>query len=211
MPLIIDESEKALIRTAFETTSAPWKDKSLEDLKRKIKDYYLSLKTPARCSYCQRSLNAEFRMVIDIEHILPKEQFPKYMFEPFNLNISCKRCNMNIKGRDISFIDSTNPIDIGSNEACQSSTYKLIHPNFDEFFNHIQRISKEYDQNTLVKYSVVKNSSKGHYTYDYFKLKEFEINSLNVIQGLRNRILPKPNAIKASLKTRIDKFLKTKI
>lgn len=136
-----------------------------------------------RCCYCSRLFVGEFRMVVDIEHILPQSQFGSERFVPNNLNIACKRCNMEIKKADLSFI-----VDIPAmgTDYYNSIHYKIIHPNLDVYNNHLVRKELRTNNIALVKYSWA-NNDKGLFTYQYFKLNELEIDTLNSAQGLPRR------------------------
>lgn len=169
-----------LIRAAKNEGVKIWENDKIKPIKDKIKKYFRAKRD--QCCYCQREFGGEFPMVIDIEHILPKSDndFKIYMFHLHNLNISCKRCNMRIKGVDISFISSREEI---ISNPFVSRKYKFIHPNLDNYKTHINRIIQINDNIKLIKYNVLTND-KGQYTYDYFKLKELEINQINEAQGV---------------------------
>lgn len=62
--------------------------------------------------------------------------------------------------------------------------YKFIHPNLDVYKKHIMRINVEVGDLAFTKYNVIKNSEKGNYTYNFFKLYEFEIQNFDLAQGL---------------------------
>ncbi|GAQ15691.1 hypothetical protein MODO_3391 [Myroides odoratimimus] len=158
-----------------------WSSTQLLAIKRKIKDYYLRIGT-SRCCYCKRNLLAEFNMVIDIEHILPKEAFPQYMFTIENLNVSCKKCNMKIKGSNMDFIVNVNTITANFR---LSNQYYFIHPNFDDYFSNMKYYVKIKNDKTFTKYKPI--TPKGKYSYDYFKLNEFEVNDFNSLQGIKDQ------------------------
>ncbi|RYZ68078.1 MAG: hypothetical protein EOP09_10010 [Proteobacteria bacterium] len=65
----------------------------------------------------------------------------------------------------------------------ESSNYRLIHPNFDLYKDHIAVSMIQSDDITIVKYSRKEGSQKGAYTYDYFNLSELEIGSFDQSQG----------------------------
>ncbi|ADQ80433.1 hypothetical protein Palpr_2297 [Paludibacter propionicigenes WB4] len=169
-----------LIRVVKDEGGKIWENEKIKPVKDKIKRYFRNRRN--QCCYCRREFVGEFSMVIDIEHILPKSDidFRKYMFHPYNLNISCKRCNMEIKGANISFITSRE--DILSNPF-ESKKYKFIHPNLDDYKTHINLIVQINDDIKLIKYNVLTNG-KGQYTYDYFELKNLEIDQVNEAQGI---------------------------
>lgn len=89
-----DDDTKAI--AAANAQAHPWENSCVADLRRRLKLHCLAL-TDEHCCYCQRNLRAEFQMVIDVEHVLPKSVYKELTFELVNLSASCKRCNMQIK------------------------------------------------------------------------------------------------------------------
>jgi hypothetical protein len=175
----IDIIEEAILLAA-KNGEKVWDQEILGPIKSKIKGFSLCL-LEDRCCYCCKNFYGEFNMVMDIEHILPKSKYGQFELSPFNLSLACKRCNMNIKGEDDSFlidrlIAHQNPED-GSN-------YLFIHPNMDDYFEHLQYDVEVRNARKMIKYTVINDSLKGRYTYDYFELMNLEINSLNKAQGL---------------------------
>jgi hypothetical protein len=158
---------------------------NLVTLKYKIKNFGL-IKTEDRCCYCGRNIHGEFRMIIDIEHILPKSIFPKYMFKGKNLSASCKRCNMNIKKSKIDFLNVAFSKQTGT--LLRSRYYKIVHPNLDKYDSHLLLISGQVGRKVMLKYSVVNESDKGAFTYDYFKLDLLEKNNFDIAQGNQERL-----------------------
>ncbi len=175
--MTFSEEELLLIKKAKEEGGDIWNNEQLSFLKSKIKKFYRDLRES--CCYCRRDLQDEFNMVIDIEHVLPKSKYAEYMFELGNLNISCKRCNMRIKGEKDDFIFDKTTI---KNDYSLSSQYLFIHPNFDSYTDNMKVIRFVYDDKKLTKY--LPNTIKGKYTYDYFQLYKLEVNSLNIAQGI---------------------------
>ena len=57
------------------------------------------------------------------------------MFTDFNLNIACKRCNMNIKVVKTYFVTDLNAVKANPQDRL---LYKMIHPNFDDYFAHLK-------------------------------------------------------------------------
>lgn len=160
-----------------------WDEPDLKYLRDKIKDYFLSLPL-ASCSYCSRSLVGEFKMVIDTEHILPKSKYPDLTYDIQNLNISCRRCNMNYKKSKTDFIVNE-PL---TSNFFESEHYKFIHPNLDIYSEHLNLIIFQFSSLKYIKYIRVNSSTKGIYTYDYFKLKFLEIKHIDNAQGLQSTI-----------------------
>lgn len=181
MALVFEQVDLDNIEAARAAGGNVWENDILKDVKVKIKNHFLAVSFP-KCCYCSRSVVGEFRMVIDIEHILPKSSYATLMFNVQNLNISCKRCNMEIKRNKVDFIVDS---DVMGVDYFNSAHYKLVHPNLDRYSEHIEVKSFRIGEVIFNKY-VVHTESKGQYTYDYFALSELEIDNLNQAQGLES-------------------------
>ncbi|PHR63350.1 MAG: HNH endonuclease [Idiomarina sp.] len=180
------DAEKIAMQEASGRGHAAWdRNPDLATLKAKIKSFSL-IKTGNRCCYCGRNIHGEFGMVIDIEHILPKSIYPKYMFRGCNLSVSCKRCNMNIKRSKTDFLSGDGTKKTG--KLFRSKLYKFIHPNLDKYDSHLLLISSQVGRKVMLKYMVVDESRKGAYTYRYFKLERLEKNNFDMAQGGRGRL-----------------------
>ena len=178
MALVFDPTDYADINTANAAGGQIWKNTCLDRLKQKIKDDFI-LNDTSQCCYCARLFRGEFRMVIDIEHILPQSIFSTERFTITNLNVACKRCNMEIKKADTSFVVSIPNMGVNY---YQSQHYKIIHPNLDIYTNHIVLKTVRNGDAIFIKY-VKKDNQKGKYTYDYFRLYELELDTINRAQG----------------------------
>ena len=147
MPLIFDQTDFDDMQIAIDAGGRIWYNPVLDRLKRKIKDYYISNDT-SQCCYCSRLFKGEFRMVIDIEHVLPQRHFGSERFVVENLNVACKRCNMEIKNDDLTFLENT--LVIG--DYYNSTHYKIIHPNLDNYSNHLELLTIRKGNSIFNKY-----------------------------------------------------------
>ncbi|MGB3899754.1 MAG: hypothetical protein WA973_14515 [Mesorhizobium sp.] len=178
-------AEKAAIVAAMKTPK-PWDWKpggaqgdAIVSVKRKILDLHMA-RHGGRCCYCRKNLHGGGHFVIDREHVLPKSRaaFKLLAYEIWNLGIACKRCNMQYKKNKVDFV-----VDQINAAALQTSAnYRLIHPNYDLYKDHILISVKQDDDVTVVKYTK-QGTAKGDYTFDYFKLGELEVGSFDVSQG----------------------------
>jgi hypothetical protein len=196
----LTEQDIQNIETAVEEGGDIWNNPQVKDFKDRVKAYYRT-RGNEQCCYCKKNSQGEFKMVLDIEHILPKGQpeFREFMFVLTNLNVACKRCNMNVKGTRTDFVYSINA---AANNHEDSNQYKFIHPNADDYFEHLEYIQRIDNDKKLIKYKVVNNSDKGEYTYKYFRLKELEIDSINQAQGLKQ---------KSELSAKIDQSIQERL
>ncbi|EJM0964737.1 MULTISPECIES: HNH endonuclease [Klebsiella pneumoniae complex] len=186
--------ERRLIALAIEQGHTFWGDSSLEALKRKIKNH-LRQKQQECCCYCSRNIDDEFNMVLDIEHVIPKSEIVSEMFELSNLAVSCKRCNMRIKGDDVSFIEGSFEQFKASGNFYNSVSYKFIHPNLDRWDGNLNYIVAQVNRRKIVYYQVVGDSSKGQFTKDYFELDKIQVNTFDEAQEATGRKEPIDPAI----------------
>jgi hypothetical protein len=184
--LTFTDDEIETIRLSVREGHLSWSHTRLKSIKRRIKRKNL-VKQVNCCCYCSRELKGEFAMVIDIEHIIPKSVLPKHMFSPKNLSVSCKRCNMEVKKACMEFLAV--PIMTQSKRIYRSRFYKFIHPNLDNYDAHLKmHVERFGKKNRLLKYRVINESPKGVFTYEYFKLKNLELNSFDKAQGATERV-----------------------
>jgi hypothetical protein len=115
----------------------------------------------------------------DREHILPKSKYKAYVYSIWNLAASCKRCNMQFKKDCDAFV-----IDKSDAAALQQGeNYRLVHPNFDLWDDHLTRLSAQANTKTIVRYVRTEGSAKANYTHSYFGLHELEVDSFDQAQG----------------------------
>lgn len=122
-------------------------------------------------------------MVLDIEHVIPKSKIASEMFQLANLAVSCKRCNMRIKGEDVSFISNDFEHFKQSISYYKSEYYRFIHPNLDEWDDHLLYMVVQRNKKKIVYYQVVKDSKKGEYAKEYFELDKIQANTFDEAQG----------------------------
>jgi len=184
---VLTAEEESAINLAL-STAKPWKHDSTElkeirntlvGLKNRIRDFHL-LRQSSKCCYCRMNLYGGGDFIIDREHIVPKEQFKILTYVISNLSVACKRCNMQLKKKDISFL--INPDSILAKHA-EADQYRFIHPNYEKYSSFIKKISYELDDSTYVKYTKL-DHAKASFTYDYFELRELEVNSFDHAQGI---------------------------
>ena len=156
----------------------PWSAPCINELKKRIFAFHFE-RQGQLCCYCRCDLHGHTRIDVDIEHILPKKRFKAHMFDIWNLSVACKRCNMSIKRQDTRFlVEHTYMV----SRLQASEAYLFIHPNFDHSDDHLSRQAVQCDSKRLIKYVIKNDSAKGAFTYDYFRLKELEIDSFDAAQ-----------------------------
>lgn len=86
-----------------------------------------------RCVYCRMrvSMATEF---LHREHIVPKSPHPQWMFLPKNLCVACQKCNTYKSDKETLMDPNT------VNYPNHSDGFKIIHPFFDKYSDHIELI-----------------------------------------------------------------------
>ncbi|QDI79790.1 HNH endonuclease [Methylorubrum populi] len=107
-----------------------WSDPATEQVRKQIKDHYIA-EQHQRCCYCRRQIQTNNNAVWDAEHIISRDARPQFMFEPRNLAISCKDCNI-AKGEQ-NVMRNKNRVTFPVN----SDDYVIVHPHFDEYETYI--------------------------------------------------------------------------
>lgn len=132
-PITFDPSEELIISQELAKLSfnhESWGDSVFEDLRTKIKQYYIKQQNYT-CPYCQQELNTTNGRVWDIEHIIARESAQNFMFIPENLCISCIDCNSKKSNKKIT--TSNAKVHFPS----RLSQYIIVHPHFDEYDENI--------------------------------------------------------------------------
>jgi 5-methylcytosine-specific restriction endonuclease McrA len=107
-----------------------WSDDAVKIVRKEIKDHYIA-EQAHRCAYCHHPIYTNNNAVWDAEHVISKQRNPEFMFEPRNLAISCKDCNI-AKGEQ----EVRNTQKVSFPET--SPEYKIVHPHFDNYEDHIR-------------------------------------------------------------------------
>ena len=180
---IFDATDLASIQLATNAAGEiNWTAPSIEGLKTHLKTHLRAV-TNELCAYCQRSFHGEFPMLIDIEHVLPKGNFPTLTFEPQNLSVACKRCNLFAKGRKWNFFNGRTITDALLHWE-EGSNYQIIHPNLDVAEDHLTLFLVQRGKARLLFYVKQPDSAKGAFTFDFFQLERLKISAIDAAQGI---------------------------
>ncbi|GAB3892310.1 hypothetical protein GCM10028803_05000 [Larkinella knui] len=172
-----------------------WADEDLEAMRIFIRRYYYQIQKGI-CSYCRQRVSTQSALNCHVEHIVPKSKHLDFMFTPKNLCVICADCNQ-IKreqetlGQEIDTVNNPNRI---IQYPRVSNSFKIVHPHFDNYNEHIVEINGFYLDQT----------DKGHFTIGACKLnrklREFGWESIEIndamITELMNRYLDEPDPLK---------------
>jgi hypothetical protein len=185
---VLDEEETNAVQKALETDK-PWdwvsedvgEQLALKRAKDRILAYHLQ-RHGGNCCYCRTNLNGAGPYMTDREHVLPKGKpvYKPFSYAMWNLAAACKRCNMQFKRSGDTFVvDADDPAKFQDSE-----NYRFIHPNFDEYGEHLIRFTAQVDTKNIVIFTKAAGSEKAVYTHGFFGLDELQVDSFDKAQGL---------------------------
>ena len=133
-PVTYSPTSQALVdaynsRAKDQKSAAYWADPAIASLKKEIKDHYIAQQAH-RCAYCRHPIYTNNNAVWDAEHVISKQKNPEFMFEPRNLAISCKDCNIAKSEQEVRSVTK-------ASFPGTSPEYKIVHPHFDDYGSHI--------------------------------------------------------------------------
>lgn len=157
-----DDFEKRLKSKFSESgvTYSNWQDDDISDIRSDIRDFYRREQN-AKCAYCKQSVSLVSANNCQIEHIVPKSKYIEFITEPKNLCVICADCNEIKRNQEVlnevpNVTEKTNI----KRYPKSSNAFKIIHPHFDNYNDHILEINGFYLDKSL----------KGSYTILFCKL-----------------------------------------
>lgn len=109
------------------------KDDALIETKKEIKDHYLVAQNYT-CAYCRQRVVVEHNGAWDTDHIIDKDCYPQFLFEPENLCLSCKDCNRIKSNKQV--LKNKQRVTFPNKPA----DYIFCHPHFHKYSEHIRII-----------------------------------------------------------------------
>ncbi|SFC42162.1 HNH endonuclease domain-containing protein [Bacillus sp. UNCCL81] len=174
--------------------------KQLDIFQKEWNDYHFILESSIRvCPYCNRQyitpiLSDNGKMRADIDHFLPKNEYPYFSMSIYNLVPVCKPCNQSLKGdRNFTF-DNISPYDDNISDyfkfEANLSTYEVstvVSKGQDAIYRHLDIFKIEalynYHQNHVEELVKKRIAYPDKYIQDlYEKNKDYFNNELEVKQ-----------------------------
>lgn len=179
---VLTDQELAIITEALQKDD-PWDhdgNQPLKAIKDRMLQYHLQ-RHGDTCCYCREPLHGRGPFTTDREHILPKGKYKSLTFDMSNLSVACKRCNMEYKKDRTDFVVDPDTIALAYTD---SGRYLFVHPNFDNWSDHLRRLAAQVDNVEIIYFQIRAASPKGIYTSDFFKLDRYAVDSMDLAQGI---------------------------
>lgn len=120
--------------TRIKAQNYDWSYYHLGDIIGKIRDFYQKEQIKL-CAFCK----LPFRDEIQVEHLIPKagtNPRKEFSYHPLNLVVACRNCNTK-KSTNNDFVEQ-----IWKHYPMSGIYFKIIHPHFDNYFEHIKIVDK---------------------------------------------------------------------
>ncbi|MDK2595241.1 HNH endonuclease [Pseudoalteromonas obscura] len=187
--------DKKLKSNSF--THNSWSDEELKDLKSRIKTACVKFQR-YKCAYCKQDYKTTNGQVWAIEHIIPRDTAPSFMFEPYNLCASCHDCNNAKSNKNVttSKAKKTYPM--------KNTLFSIVHPYLDIYEKNILMIKEGF------YYVAIK--SKGEKTISVCKLNRFyEYADFGASVDDDERILLLSEQLRSSSEVEVQKAIRKEI
>ncbi len=172
-------------------------------LRASIRKHYLE-QQGYKCAYCRMLKRENHGLSWDVEHIIAKSAHPRFLFEPENLALACKECNLSKLDQDV-LIGALRPKAVYPRD---KESYKIIHPHYDKYEDHIEIANfagkviympknKHKGRETFITCNLLR------FSYEYGEWKDFSYAITKKVSDFLNSCAPDATA------QEISKFLGT--
>ncbi len=158
--------------------------KNKKALRKSIKEYYCKVQG-YRCVYCQQEFKAKHGRQWDVEHIAAKSLYPRFMYEPQNLCVSCIECNEKKLNAEVFHSGSKKLNKIPE----KSDAYIIVHPHLDKYEDHIEviKVAALYKPKTPKGQKTIEMCGLLRFAYAYSDSNTGDLDTDQLIQGLMNQ------------------------
>lgn len=133
--IIFDGDDLAHIQKYDGRSHAEWDETTgpIVKIRASLRKHYLKEQS-FRCAYCRQEKKESHGLTWDVEHIIPKSTHAKFLYEPLNLAMACKECNIAKGNADVL------KIKLRTNQGIpnRSEAYTIVHPHHDRYSDHIE-------------------------------------------------------------------------
>lgn len=142
------------LQSNFSHTS--WSNEDLSEIRKEIRDFY-KYQQKGICSYCKQPVSIVSALNCHVEHIVPKSLHIEFIFTPKNLCVICADCNEIKRSQETlgEIPETMNNADSRKRYPTSSNAFKIVHPHFDNYDEHILIVNGCY---------IDRGSKKGNFT-----------------------------------------------
>jgi uncharacterized protein (TIGR02646 family) len=147
----------------------------IKSFKENVKgEYYTS--QLRRCAYCSHELQ-QHKATYDLDHIIDKDTYSKFMFDTRNLANTCKLCNGTKSNKNV--LTATGLGKVTQELPWESNDYSILHPHIDEWDAYLK-----YDEFKRIQSK--DDNPKGNYTIEIVGIKKLNFMRISDHFGSKN-------------------------
>lgn len=154
-------------------------------IRKEIRTHYLK-EQGKHCAYCRMYNHTSHGLSWDIDHILPKDHYPQFLFQPLNLILSCKECNR-AKSDKVLLVDKGRTFRYKYPQ--DPDVFEIIHPHFDSYEDNIfiEKVGKYYNYyhktdkglNTIIACELTR----------YSLIESYGTDDIDLLRAIREQVL----------------------
>ncbi|MEE1901378.1 HNH endonuclease [Pseudomonas inefficax] len=159
-------------------------------LRASIRTHYLE-EQGYMCAYCRMLKREKHGLSWDVEHIIPKSEYPRFLFEPENLALACKECNLSKHDKNV----LTRPLGDKAVYPTDRDSFTIIHPHYDTYSEHMEVAviagkvfhrpkNKEKGKETFIMCDLIR------FSYEYGEWKDFSYGITKEVNDFLNKCPP---------------------
>ncbi|WP_430539382.1 HNH endonuclease [Luteibacter jiangsuensis] len=119
-----------------------WESEALLHVRRHVREYYREAQR-LKCAYCGNQVSSRSAVAAPIEHIVPKSEHPRFMFEPRNLCVVCADCN-EYKSNKATTQSELVLAKKRVRYPTKTDAFRVVHPHYDTYEEHIFKSGRIY-------------------------------------------------------------------
>jgi uncharacterized protein (TIGR02646 family) len=194
-PIIFTKTDLAYVSTYNGKDHSLWNETTgpIVSIRAAIRAHYLE-EQGYRCAYCRMLKRERYGLSWDVEHIIPKSEHPQFMFEPENLALACKECNLSKHDKSV----LTRRLNKTSPYPKEKESFSIIHPHFDTYSDHMEVAvlagkvfhrpkNKEKGKETFIMCNLIR------FSYEYGDWKDFSYAITKEVSDFLTRCPPDAN------------------
>lgn len=144
-----DVEAMGMIKQHPDYSHESWSSEILQPLRTNLRIFYRNEQRGV-CAFCKNEISLQAAANCTIEHIIPKSKYIDFIFHQKNLCVICADCNQIKRAQEI--LDEIPNVLSNDRRRVRyptaSSSFKIVHPHFDVWNEHIIRMGRAYVDRT---------------------------------------------------------------
>ncbi|WP_080958390.1 HNH endonuclease [Pseudomonas putida] len=191
-PIVFTGADSIFVNAYDGVTHGIWNETKgpIVPLRASIRKHYLE-QQGYMCAYCRMLKRENHGLSWDVEHIIAKSEYPRFLFEPENLALACKECNLSKHDKSV----LTHPLNKKATYPRSNDSFSIIHPHYDTYSDHIEVAfiagkvfhrpkNKHKGKETFIMCDLIR------FSYEYGEWKDFSYGITKEVDDFLNKCPP---------------------